>query len=70
MPVTIELLSNVFFEIEFSFPLIGHHRYKWANPNETSYGVLHGDTGAVIKKGFNTYQQAESWATQENFSIV
>jgi hypothetical protein len=70
MNVTIELLNSTFFEIEFSLPLLGHHCYSWSDTTQTSYGVLNGTTGALIKKGFNTWSEAESWSLQENFCIV
>jgi hypothetical protein len=70
MQVTIELSNQTFLEIEFSFPIIGYYRFAWSDNSQNTYGVLNDQTGAVIKKGFTTYQEAEHWATEENFSIV
>lgn len=68
--ITIEYIADRFIDIDFNLPIIGTFRFHWSDPVNVSYGVLNADTGGVIKKGFKTYQEAENWASEENFSIV
>jgi hypothetical protein len=68
--VTIEFITDHFLELEYNLPFIGHFKFYWSDPIHVSYGVVNDETGAVIKKGFHTYQEAEHWALEETFSIV
>ncbi len=69
MKVTIEYITDHFIEFEYSLPFIGHFKFSWSDPIHVSYGVLSDETGAIIKKGFKTYSQAESWASEQDYSI-
>lgn len=70
MTVTIEFITDHFIEFEYNLPFIGNFKFYWSDPIHVSYGVLNAETGAVIKKGFKSYQAAELWVSEENFSIV
>ena len=70
MTVTIEFITDHFIELEYNVPFLGHFKFNWSDPVHVSYGVLNDLTGAVIKKGFKSYQEAEAWAGEECFSIV
>lgn len=70
MKVSIEHIANYYLDFEFNFSFIGKIEFHWHDSHNTNYCVVNAETKEEIKSGFKTFQEAEHWASEENFSIV
>lgn len=70
MEVKIEVVKNVYIDLEFTLPFLGHVCLEWYDHSKMSYAVSDIKTGRFLKTNLSSYSEAEHWALEEDHKIT
>jgi len=66
--MTIEPEPMFGVELSVHLPIIGMIDFYWEPPQKKTYLVLD-DTIGILKAGFSSIQEAESWCLEQGYAI-
>lgn len=70
MKVEILSMYEEFFHLDYRLPFFGLVSFRWDNPLKIYYQIINCETRIVVKSGFQSYEQAEHWASEQNYTVV
>lgn len=70
MRVRIEAVTHSFIDLEMELPIIGHIEFKWEDLATLTHRVVNKDTFDIVKEGFTSFESAENWVLEQNYTLV
>jgi len=70
MRVKIEPTIYTYLTFVCELPFIGKIEIKWEDTKSNGFTVKNEETFDYVKEGFQTYEQAEHWVSEQNYHLV